>query len=105
MTSTAWGTRADDEQAALVGKWQIGNLWGETRIFRSQLLPGHCVPFARDGGGNRLFLDCSDDAARVHRLIIATKKTYRIARDFGTFIDMLQADPENSGQRAPRRRA
>lgn len=100
------GSREVDEKAAAAGKWEYGNLWGETRIFRTHLLPGRGVPFAQDGGSNRLYLDFSEMGAPVNRLIVATKKSYRLAPDFGTFVDMLHEDRGTSrGQRARKMRA
>ena len=100
------GNRESDDKAAAAGKWEYGNLWEETRIFRTYLLSGRGVPFAQDGGSNQLYLDFSDVGAPINRLIVATKKSYPIATDFGTFVDMLHEYRRDSrDHRAYRRRA
>src|SRR5438270_626624 len=48
------GQKSCDDQAAAIGKWDIGNLWGETRVLRP-LIGEMAIPFARDGGDNQLF--------------------------------------------------
>lgn len=85
------GRREGDEAAAKEGKWETGNLWGETRAFKIHLQQDRAVPFGRDGGGNRLFINFRQADCGVSRLIVATRKDYRIAASFEEFIDMLRA--------------
>jgi hypothetical protein len=83
------GNRDNDERAAIDGKFDHGNLWGGTRIFRTQFKHAG-VPLARDGGGNRLFLDYRIDPACVTRLILATQQVYQIAPSFEQFLALLR---------------
>ena len=85
------GSRRKDEATAADGKWDIGNLWGETRVFRALLFGGIGVPIARDGGDNRLFLDFCVSPPVVKRLIVATRSTYNLAQNFAELVDMLHA--------------
>ena len=76
------GSRESNEKASTNGKWEYGNLWGETQSFNMYLLKGDRttgVPFARDGGGNKLFLDYRGTNVSVSRLVSATHATYRLA--------------------------
>jgi hypothetical protein len=84
------GRREDDNQAATGGSWEYGNLWGETRAFRQYQFQGSGIPFATDGGGNKLFLDYREESPCVSRLIAATLSTYRVAASFEKFLDMLR---------------
>lgn len=72
-------------------EWELGNLWEETAAFHLHLLNGRGIPFARDGGGNQLFLDfeSSESNPPVGRVIVATRKSYRIANSFSEFVNML----------------
>ena len=96
------GSREDDERALSLGKWDYGNLWGETRIF-SKVSPKLGIPFARDGGDNQLFLAYSEEIVRVSRLIFASRTCYRIAQSFEQFLDLLQVKssaPASKGKRS-----
>lgn len=85
------GTREADEACWRedARSWDIGNLWGETRIHRP-LVGGQGVPFARDGGNSQLFLDYRTDPPCVSRLISSTHRTCKITGSFAEFVDMLR---------------
>jgi hypothetical protein len=81
--------------------WDAGNLWGETRMLRDVFgIQG--VPFAGDGGGNRLFLAYDARPSKICRLIIATRRTHDIAHTFAEFVDMLMV-PSRSVESDARR--
>jgi hypothetical protein len=77
------GTKRVDDEAAAKGGWDIGNLYGETRIWRP-FLGSLAMPFARDGGNNQLFLDLGGNSPHVNRFIAATRRSYQIASSFET---------------------
>jgi hypothetical protein len=83
---------ADEAEQRLDSEsWDIGNLWGETRIWWERL-GGGGIPFARDGGDNQLFLDYRvlRSEPTVSRLIFSTGRVYGIAESFARFIDSLR---------------
>jgi hypothetical protein len=84
------GDRTTDEQAAAAGIWDIGNLWGETRVLATLLGP-LCVPFARDGGDNQLYLDLSYASPAVSRFVSATHRKYQLAPSIEEFLSALRA--------------
>jgi hypothetical protein len=85
------GSREDDERALSLGKWDFGNLWGEARVFR-EFSPKPGIPFARDGGGNQLYLDYSQEIIQVSRLIFESKSSYHVAQSFEQFLDLLRIE-------------
>ena len=84
------GPRAADEAVAAADPddWDVGDLWGETRVRREYL--GRGVPFGRDGGDNPFFLDFACDPPCVSRYAIATRTIHRIAPSFSAFLDLLR---------------
>jgi cell wall assembly regulator SMI1 len=85
------GTRESDEthRGETTTPWEIGNLWGETRIWRTLIDP-RAVPFGRDGGDNQLFLDFRSQPPAVARYIFSTGNTYKIAESFADFVGLLR---------------
>ncbi len=69
--------------------WDNNNLWGETRIMQT-ILGNRGIPFARDGGGNWLFLDYdAGPEPCVSQIICSTRNIVPVALSFGEFIDLL----------------
>jgi len=95
------GSRGTNEEMSKTGKWQYGNLWGETRSFNLNLLKGGRtlgVPFARDGGGNKCFLDYRDSLPCVSRLVVSTLHQYQLAPTFSAFLDLLRPATRQSNE-------
>jgi hypothetical protein len=69
--------------------WDVGNLWGETRIWRPWI--GEVsIPIGRDGGNNQVLLETSTSPAKVSKLSASTRKTRLIADSLAGFLDMLR---------------
>ena len=86
------GSAEENERIERTGKWDYGNLWGETRSFNRHLLTGDRtfgVPFAADGGGNTLFFDYRQASRCVSQFVLATRLTYQLFPTFSDFLDML----------------
>jgi hypothetical protein len=97
------GDRKENEKAEAMGKWEYGNLWGETMAFKKYMLAQGGIPFARDGGDNQLFFDYRElSPPCISRFILSGRTAYRLAESFDAFVDMLHAKsslPKNSARR------
>ena len=85
------GSRKRDDLARGKSSWDQLNLWGEVRVFR-RALGEQCLPIAKDGGGNLIYLDLTTDPASVWRYVVSEQERYRLAPSFEAFLDMLSTE-------------
>jgi len=68
--------------------WDYGNLWDETHVLRP-IIGEKCIPFARDGGGNKFFLDCNSTPAAVGYWNASTRNQKCLFKDFESFLNVV----------------
>lgn len=85
------GTFEADAAARAVkpNSWDIGNLWGETRIWRPSI-GERAIPIGRDGGNNQVFIDTSTNPAKVYKASASTRKARLVADSLADFFDLLR---------------